>query len=256
MKLGHEALLDTQMVFRRHKSRNLRRIFRKIFWTVVVLSSLVGVYTAVNRLNVFTIRQFEVVGVLKQRTVADIITGARAGLQKSLFAVSLEQVRKEILKDPWVQNATVRRLPPNSLWIHVTEYQPVALCLLDRLYFVSADGILFKPLETEEVKDLPVLTGLQKTEPEMIRQALRLIGTFESDVEGRRLGVSEVHYDAAGGFSLATLFGALYLRLGSEDFAEKLNRFRTLLAYAQKENRTLRRIDLNYEDKAYVQWKI
>ena len=255
MKEEKKNTLEDQVVFRRHQRRRTREWMRSVLLGIFLSSIVFGVYFVVYHTNLFVVEKFEVVGMMKQRTIADVIRSAQVPFQSSLFRVSLKRVREQILRDPWIRDATVRRVPPDSLWIYITEYEPVALCLLDRLYFVSNEGVVFKPMEQEKVRDLPVITGLRKSQPELIQKSLELFHLFETEFVAGQMGISEVHYDYIKGFSLVTLHKPMFVRLGFEPFTDKLGRLERILTYAQEKRWQLSRVELDYLDKAFVRWK-
>jgi cell division septal protein FtsQ len=64
--------------------------------------------------------------------------------------------------------------------------------------------------------------------------------------------VSEIHYDKGYGFTLFTNSGALPVKVGSGDFAGKLDRFARVYKDLMAQRASLHYIDLDYTDKIVV----
>ena len=154
------------------------------------------------------------------------------------------------MKLAWVQSVSVRRQAPHILWIHVKEQIPKAIFLADKLYFVSTDAVVFKEVEKEETRDLPVLTGFRKEDS--LTDAVKLIDFFEGDHDFGLFGLSEIHYNEAVGFSIVTLTGPMEIKLGRENFEIKLNRLKNIWNHLKPKVGVVRGMDLDYDDKAFV----
>jgi len=82
------------------------------------------------------------------------VTGVIAG---GYFNVDVERVREVVEELPWVSNASVRRVWPDTLSVSVVEQQPVAVS--NKAGLINANGDVFKPLNKTAEKSLPVFEG-------------------------------------------------------------------------------------------------
>jgi len=86
-----------------------------------------------------------------------------AGVKKGMnvMAVNLAMVRKQLLENPWIAEAEVRREIPAGLYIKVQEQSPLAIIDLGRKYLINEHGQIFKEWADTDPADLPLVTGLE-----------------------------------------------------------------------------------------------
>ena len=179
----------------------------------------------------------------------------------NIFDLDLQLIGRKLEENPWVASARVERVFPREVRIHLVERVPLAIIHLGYLYYVDADGEVFKLLETGDSLDLPVITGIeQRFLLENPQEAKRLLGEaaalFEELSRRRVFGlqqVSELHVDQIAGFSLHTLIGGVPVRLGYGNFAAKLDRLEKIFPELQLQLPVLKYIDLNVADRVIVQ---
>lgn len=248
-------ILENQTIVRRHRKiffllRRLRRATRNFGSLFVLLVTMAGISFGVTRSTIFSIQHIEIIGDFRNVRSEEVSARALVKPGVNLFRLSLKEVEKKIAAMPWVESVFVRRQIPHTLWIHVKEYKPKAILLSDRLYFVSDKGKVFKKVEQEGTRDLPVLTGFGKEDS--FENILSLIDFFDSKLDFSLFGLSEIHYNEATGFSIVTLMGPMEIKLGKENLSAKLHRFKTVWAYLKPKVSAIRGIDLDYEDRAFV----
>lgn len=248
-------LLHQQAVTRRYGlARRLGRRWRRPIRWIFGLGSLIllagGLAWGVRWSPYFRLHKVEVVGSLHVLTVPQIEAAAGVAVGVPLFQIALSQVEKNVAALPWVASVWVRREIPDRLWIHVQEETPKALLLRDRLYYLSNQGKVFKPVEQEPQRNLPVVIGWPDSRS--FDLALRLIDFFETESDFSLFGLSEIHYNEATGLGLVTLTGPMEIQLGEENIWEKLNRLPVLWPQVQAKWGRVRGVDLNYDDRALV----
>ena len=254
-------VLEHQVVTRKDKKTLRERVrqWRAPILVLLVLAAVsIGTIRFVRELSQirwFTLEHVEVLGHLQETTIADIVRFSNVKMGTNLFGISLGSVRARILKHPWVREVSVRRLPPNTLSIQIEEYTPRALVLFDQLMLISTEGVVFKPLEIEAVRDLPVLTGFSKDDTPRLRKMLEHLAFLESQSVEKNFGISELHEDPALGLMLVTLKNPVEVVLGFGDFEKKLKRLARLLQSPEVLQKKIVRIDLNYEDKAFITYR-
>lgn len=246
-----------QQVIRRWPRRKLHFLAKRLkkpaqhcFYLILALALGLGTWLGLSRSSYFALDRIEVVGNLQALTAEDIERAAQIPVGTNLFRIALAAVEQNILKQRWVESVSIRRQIPNVLWISIQEYQPKALRLDGKLFFVSQEGKVFKEVEGETKRDFVVLTGAQNESS--ILEALRLIAFFEKKVDFGVFGLSEIYYNEATGFSLVTLNGAMEVTLGKENLETKLERLMTVWSYLQPRLGGFSGIDLDYEDRAFV----
>ena len=82
--------------------------------------------TALQRLPVFPLQQLVVATPVEQVSRAQIEHTARSALAGNFFTVNLETARSAFERMPWVRSASLRRVWPDAVELHIEEHQAVA----------------------------------------------------------------------------------------------------------------------------------
>jgi cell division septal protein FtsQ len=98
----------------------------------------------------------------------------------------------------------------------------------------------------EEMNSNPKGTG------EALKTTCELLGVLREKGAFILADVSEIHYDKGYGFTLFTSTGALPVKIGSGDFAAKIDRFARIYKELMVQRPSLQYIDLDYNDKIIV----
>lgn len=160
-----------------------------------------------------------------------------------LFDVDLAEKQAAVENLPYVKTAQVSRQWPDRLLVSVTEREPVAIVNLEKLYYVDADGQIFKLIEPGEEVDLPVITGLSVSQlrknPDqgrtLLNLGLRLLACWQENDALRQEGIAEIHVDNVLGLTVFTRRHIWQLDLGLDEFRLKLKHWQKVLAYLGKE---------------------
>ena len=185
----------------------------------------------------FEVREASVRGV-KELTEKDILTLAAIPPQQNLLAVNTDVLVKRISANQWVKNIYVGRELPNRLVLEVRERVPVAMVKqASDFYLMDSEGLVFKKLGKGDEVDLPILTGInnaEKENPKLLLSTLNLLKMISTSGRYNYLGaISEVNIDDVFGLSLLTDAG-LYLKLGMDDYENKLKQLNVVLADLEK----------------------
>ena len=254
-------ILHNQEIYK--KEKRLRSFWRKHKWNLGLVGAILGGGLSLflfslwlMQMSGLSIKNIEVRGELKESKSAEIIKISGVSLGENLMSISLKKVRQNILTHPWVKDVSVRRYFPDALWISIAEYQPRALLLLGKFYFVSKEGVPFKTLDDETVRDLPILTGLSDRDSTKILGMLAVLDSCEKGPVENLIEVSEIHFHPIKGFSVVTLKKPMEIYLGFDRFDEKLARLKTILENQSIFQRRVATIDLNFKEKVYIRYKI
>lgn len=80
-------------------------------------------------------------------------------LGNSLFSFKVDAARDEVLNDPWVKSATVRKVYPDTIVVDVVERQPVALWQSKgEVHLIARDGFVISRAEPKHMR-LPQVVG-------------------------------------------------------------------------------------------------
>ena len=200
----------------------------------------------------FSVREIQVRG-------ADKVSGdeviAMAGLRRgmSIWSIDLAVIEKKIGRHPWVRRVLARREFPRRVIIDVEERTPKAIVAMRKLYYVDADGVVFKEVGPGENVKFPLLTGLrpeQITAPDpatrkRIQDALRL---SEMMVQ-RSHSLSEIHFAKPDRLVVYTTAYPIALHMGWGDWADKLTRMERLLRLWKGNEERLASLDMGFRDQ-------
>ena len=194
-------------------------------------------YSYLTSCSYFEIRETSVRG-LKELTEKDILTLAAIKTRQNLLTVNTELMARRISANPWVKNIYVGRELPGRLVLEVRERIPVALIKqASNFYLMDSEGIIFKKMGKGDEVDLPIFTGFRGEEKEKTGLLLGIFDLLKKiSASGRYnyLGsISEVHVDEVFGLSLLTDAG-LYLKLGRDDYENKLKQLNVVMADLEK----------------------
>jgi len=188
-------------------------------------------------------------------------TGLTPGM--SIWDVDAQAIQARVEQLPWVRTARVRRELPDRVVIRVREYRPLAIVRVedaDRpLYYVAADGRIFAPVDGNDGRDLPYVSGLAKADlergngrgAEAVREALDALSA--ASVHTAVLGVvSEVHVDAATGVTIMPARPAVPIHLGHGQYAAKLARAAQVMPRWADRGSEVQSVRCEYEDQVIV----
>ena len=164
------------------------------------------------------VRQILVSGKLDSRyreavrdTVAERIDGG-------LLALDLRSLRAELEQLPWIYRATLRREYPGTLKIHVIEQLPIARW--GETAFLNHEARVVEVADEQRWQSLPLIRGPEGSRVRLMNRYQRLLDLLRP----LELSLSSLEEDAFGQLT-AQLDNGLLLRLGSRDFASRIERF-------------------------------
>ena len=206
-----------------------------------------GLWAAVGwtaRLPMFQIREIEVGGEVERSSVATIRANAAPRLQGNFFSIDLDAARAAFESVPWVREAVVRRVWPDTLAVELREHRAAAYWGDEQL--VNTEGQVFQAnLGDVEEENLPTLRGPKGSSAAMLSMLHRLTPLLQPV----SLRIVTLELSGRGSWSAALDGGAtLELGRGSEDeLAERTARFaRTLPQVAAEYPRALLYADLRH----------
>jgi cell division septal protein FtsQ len=254
---------------RDNRRRNERRVRRQFVWQGSVAVLLV-LGAAIYRWHVpltaaaaaapvfffensyFFVREIQVRG--GEKVGGDEIV-AMAGLRHGMNIWKIEPggIEKKVAKHPWVRRVLVRRDFPRRIVIEVEERTPKAIVALGKLYYVDAEGMIFKEVGAGENVNFPLLTGLRAEQLAKATPALR--GKIQDAV---RLGdlmakgahtLSEIHFDESDRLVIYTTAFPVALKMGWGDWDAKLKRLDRVLALWKGNEERLASLDASFNNQ-------
>jgi cell division protein FtsQ len=186
-------------------------------------------------------------------TLAGVLSGT------NLLTLDTEEVERRVEKHPWVRDAEVEADLPDRLTIRVSERRPMAVASLPQLHMVDDRGVVFKRISSEEVGDLPIITGVTREEladdarvdeaQRWLREAVRVADWYVLHPVAKALPLGEIHVDPLFGFTVATRREGIEVRLGPvsdrEELDAKLHKLAAVVADAEARGAELHLVRLD-----------
>lgn len=232
----------------------------RIFLVVSVLIGVtVGIWEGYHRflrMPYFRVAEVHVEGNLQVAT-AEVVESLDLTPATSLLEVELSALRRRVLRNPWIKEASVRRRLPLALTIQVVERVPEAVFISDRRYLLSADGVILTELSNEDLPTLPTLRAATRRRARPgdrilsseMAQGLAVWRQFQlaNAVQGER--AHEIVMDGDGSYTVNLGPQMPAIRLRAQNMQEQLRRFGAALAVNGNSLGTFTDVDLRFRDR-------
>lgn len=159
-------------------------------------------------------------------------------LRGSFFSLDLDAVREAVESLPWITRASVRRVWPGTLVVHIEEREALARWGDDAL--VSPLGEVFKPEPGTVPEGLAGLSGPPRSAPEVVAR----YGWMRRRLEAQGREIERLRLNGRHAWSVQLRSG-LWLHLGNRELEQRLERFLRHFPPAA-EHAGVTRVDLRY----------
>jgi cell division protein FtsQ len=178
---------------------------------------------------------------------------------RSVYLIPLKERRAQLRNIDWVKDASVRRIWPNRIFVHIEERYPAAFMQVpvdrfSRVALIDADGKILQQPAHAKFK-LPVIAGVRPSEPEAARKEkvhrlLRLMADA-GDLGGR---ISEADVRERTNLVITARMDrrAVLLHLGDENHGARLRNFVKHYPDIDKRMPDAWRFDLRLDDRITV----
>lgn len=181
----------------------------------------------------------------------------------NLFSVNLSLIQKKLMQHPWIFDASVRRDIPDTFIIHVKEHEPLAILDFGKKYLMNKKGQVFKKLDENNLKDLPIIHGLNVSdihiEKKKSKASIQEIISFLKVVNRvktilTKYKIEKIIMDEEMGLSIQLTDNLKMIRLGHENYQAKLDRLKQVLALLdhQQDIKDFKTIDINDPNRIVV----
>ncbi|UUY08763.1 cell division protein FtsQ/DivIB [Pseudomonas sp. J452] len=225
---------------------------KRLLWPLLLVGLGCATYELAQRLIPYADRPIARVSVqgelsyISQQAVQERIAPFIAS---SFFTVDMTGMRAELERMPWIARAEVRRVWPDQVSIRLEEQLPVARWGNEAL--LNNQGQAFAPRELTHYENLPLLSGPQRAQQQVMQQYQVLSQML------RPLGfsIAALELREHGSWFISTGQGVDIL-LGRDHLVEKMRRFSAIYDKVLKEQiANIARIDLRYANGLAVAWR-
>jgi cell division protein FtsQ len=202
----------------------------------------------------------EITGV-QNASRAQVMDVAGADIGRNIFFVPLDERKKQLETIPWIESATVMRLLPNRIAIHVQERTPVAFVQIGpKISLIDGNGVVMGLPANRQMKySFPVIQGIAETEPLSSRAAAmkiynRLVRDLDSEGGHTANNLSEVDLSDPEDVKVTANDpgGAVVVHLGNENFLARYKLYAAHGAEWRQQFQDLQSVDLRYEGQIIV----
>ncbi len=148
---------------------------------------------------------------------------------RSAFRIPMAERRRRLLAVDWVEDASISRLWPNHLVVHVKERTPEAFVSMPNRHYLLIDsaGVFLSPPARVRF-DLPVLSGVSDEQSEKDRSArVGAMSTLIAALGPEAKRISEVDASSLDDLRITTKMDrhAVELWIGDRNFARRFQNF-------------------------------
>ncbi|MEP0203453.1 MAG: cell division protein FtsQ/DivIB [Halioglobus sp.] len=213
---------------------------RGLVLVAVTVVMVLGTQAYLKLLSI-PVERVSVTGSLQHTQAEAVQKMVQPALQGGFLNADLTLLREQLEALPWIYEATVRRRWPNALEIHVVEQLPIARWGEDG--FLNHEAVVFQTMREGNWDALPLLRGEQSDAHILMARYQRL----EELLQPLSLQVAELSIDKRGQLD-AVLEGGTQLKLGNEEFVERVQRFVAVYqAELGERSKELERVDMRYK---------
>ena len=167
---------------------------------------------------------------------------------KGFFNIDVDAIKKRVETMPWVRQASVQRVWPDTLIIEIVEQQAVAYWNDKGL--VNTAGMVFYPDKRTFPKGLPRFIAAEG----FAEKCLRYLNDAREIFAGIKVDVNKVKFNARQALSL-TLSNGVELNLGRQNKLYRLQRFSQVYSALSERVSLIEYVDMRYTNGFSVKWK-
>jgi len=199
--------------------------------------------------GILPIKRVKVEGEFRYLDKQDVYNTLGELTSGGFFNVDVRAVKQAAESLQWIDEASVRRLWPDTLKIEITEQVPLAHWSNEGI--VNVRGELFRPPLKGLSESLPVFVGPDGTEEKVAKQYQLMSG----QLAGIGLEIEALHLTDRRAWDIK-LNNGLTLVLGRSGSKERLARFIAVYSEVLKPKlMNIKSVDLRYTNGFAVRWK-
>ena len=180
----------------------------------------------------------------------------KAQVGKYIWEINLNEILSSVEKDKRIQKMQIKRSFPNKIDIQLLPHEPIAIYIRkdQKIFPIARDGTLMPEIIGGENLDVPVFRGTTLYFENEIRRTAAEILVMLDEV-GTVLNsksISELSYDSKNGFGFVLHPEGEHLKLGFEDFKNRILMAEKVITYLNAQGLKSRVIDVRFSKKVVV----
>lgn len=217
------------------------------------------VYQRLEKVSYFHVRKMVFRGCENSKE-KDLYKISSVTNTSSMLSLDLNKVAWNIEKHPWVKKVSIKKQLPEKLLVGIKEREPVAMLNLDNLYYVDAEGVVFKKVESGDDTDYLVITGLSEKDAfskkdedkRLLVKSIELINMLKERDTFSDRDVSEMNLDENNGITLFTYDNAMPIKIGFDFSNKRFDKLLRVMKELKEKSLKAEYIDIDYDERIVV----
>ena len=241
---------------KKRKRKRKRRKDKLIIVLTFILMVSLGAISLVKS-NIFNLTKVEIIGntTLKDDQIIDL---EKLVTNKNIFTYNLKKIRKEIVNNPYIEDAQVKIKLPNKIVITVKEIDIVAVLFNGNEYcYIDSSGNLIEKINNLEENNDKIICSVDYTlsnnsitfknqkEKDGILKVLNIIKSEYLEKE-----VKQIEYTNEDEINIITKYGTKFLIVDDKELEYNIARASKILVDLQSKKINDGIVDLTYSNYA------
>lgn len=193
-----------------------------ILFGCLVITGMIAWYILISSAN---LKKIIINGDLTHHSALSIRVNIIPSIKGNFFTINLSDTKSVFERLPWISSASVKRVFPNQIEVHLKEHEPMATWgARDDLKMINTEGLIFDvSTDDEEYEKLPQLIGPEGQSGMM----LEVYSKLNTILVPLKVKLTRVELSSRGSWTAIIEGGAqLELGRGSIDIiAERIKKF-------------------------------
>jgi len=245
---------------KKSRGRQLLRLARQVAAAALFVYASYRAVDIVVRASPLRVSRIVVSGNVRLSS-AEVEALAHGLYGRSILTADLDGSRRHLLESPWIADASLRRVIPSTVEIHVVERHPMGISRLgSQLYLIDRSGTIideYGPRYREF--DLPIIDGLvrspRKGKPAIDEDRAELAArVIESVSQRKQIATRLSQIDVSDPHDVVVLLDGdpAQLHLGEERFVERLQSYVEVASALRERVSDIDYVDLRFDERVYV----
>lgn len=170
-------------------------------------------------------------------------------VKTGILAADMQAIHGAVVKLPWVDTVSVKRVWPDAIDIRIKEKKPYARW--GRNSLINEQGVIFTPNNVDQFQSLTLLTGPEKQQV----KALEIMKGVKTALADQSMEMAEFDINNRWSWKIKLATG-MEILLGRDDQLSKLQRFlKTLALLGEERVNAMSVVDLRYPNGYAVSWR-
>lgn len=244
----------------------VRTYLKFVFYILMITGTCLGGYVLyvkamhfIGSSHLFALKEVEVQGY-EHVLPSEIISASELTFGQNIFSIQLAKVRSNIMTIPWISSLSIRKSPPHKIDITVTERKAYCMILLDRMYYVDGNGIIFKKVNDRDSFNYPIITGFNVKDGDFMNVPLGPVTgavSFIKELDQNSLivskDISELHVDNTG-YTVITNDGFI-IRFGTDNLTSRIGKLNAIISYFGDKVQMFSTVDLRFTGMGVIHYK-